>query len=46
MISGGIHEKILIIKAHPREASFCNGLVEKYIIGAKTNDAEIKTLDL
>jgi NAD(P)H dehydrogenase (quinone) len=39
-------KKILIIKAHPREASFCNGLVEKYIAGAKANDAEIKTLDL
>lgn len=38
--------KILVIKAHPREASFCNALVERYIEGAKLNKAKIETLDL
>ncbi len=39
-------KKILIIKAHPRESSFCNALIERYVSGAKANDAEIRTLDL
>ncbi len=39
-------KKILIIKGHPREISFCNALVERYIAGAKNNDVEIKTLSL
>lgn len=39
-------KKILVIKAHPREASFCNALVEKYIEGAKANKAEVNILDL
>jgi len=38
--------KILIIKSHPREVSFCNDLVDRYIAGAKNNDAEIEILDL
>lgn len=39
-------KKILIVKAHPREAGFCNALVEKYIEGARRNGAEIRILDL
>lgn len=39
-------KKILIIKAHPREASFCNALVERYIAGAQTGKANIETLNL
>lgn len=39
-------KKILVIKGHPREESYCNALVEKYIEGAKTSDAEVRTLDL
>lgn len=38
--------KILIIKSHPREVSFCNDLVEKYVAGAKDRNAEINVLDL
>ena len=39
-------KKILIIKGHPREESFCNAIVEKYIEGARVNNAEIRTLNL
>lgn len=39
-------KNVLIIKGHPREESFCNALVERYIEGAKTNDVEIRSLDL
>ncbi len=39
-------KKILVIKAHPREGSFCNALVNRYIEGAKQNDVEIEMLDL
>lgn len=39
-------KKILIVKAHPREVSFCNSLVDQYIAGAKKGDVEIRTLDL
>jgi len=39
-------KKILIIKGHSREDSFCNALVEKYIEGLKTGDVEIKILSV
>lgn len=39
--------KLLIIKGHPREESFCNALVGKYIEGAKTNPGmEVRVLDI
>jgi len=39
-------KKILIIKAHPRENSFCNALADKYIEGAieSNNDTEVVNL--
>ncbi|MDE2079011.1 MAG: NAD(P)H-dependent oxidoreductase [Patescibacteria group bacterium] len=39
-------KKILVIKAHPREESFCNALVARYIDGAKASGAEVKVLNL
>ncbi|MCK5050266.1 MAG: NAD(P)H-dependent oxidoreductase [Candidatus Cloacimonetes bacterium] len=39
-------KKILVIKAHPREDSFCNALTYKYITGAKRSGNEIKAIDL
>lgn len=39
-------KKILIIKGHPRVESYCNELAEKYADGTKTNDVEVRTLDL
>jgi NAD(P)H dehydrogenase (quinone) len=39
-------KKILVIKAHPRENSFCNVLAEKYIEGAKQAGNEIKIINL
>lgn len=39
-------KKILIIKAHPREASFCNALADRYIEGMKQSAVETETLDL
>lgn len=39
--------KLLIVKGHPRAASFCNALVEKYVAGAKTNpEVEVQILDI
>ncbi len=35
-----------MIKAHPREDSFCNQLVEKYLEGAYKNKVEIRILNL
>ena len=39
-------KKILVIKGHPREGSYCNALVGKYIEGATASGAEVRTLDL
>jgi NAD(P)H dehydrogenase (quinone) len=39
-------KKILVIKSHPKENSFCNALTDKYIDGAEKSDSEIKILDL
>lgn len=39
-------KKILIIKGHPREESFCNALVKKYIEGVEGNNVEIKILNI
>ncbi len=39
-------KKILIIKAHPKENSFCNALADKYIEGVSKSDNEIKNLVL
>ncbi|HVB34386.1 MAG TPA: NAD(P)H-dependent oxidoreductase [Patescibacteria group bacterium] len=41
-----ITKKISIVNGHPREVSFCDDLVEKYIEGARDHAAEIKILDL
>ncbi len=38
--------RVLVIKAHPREESFCNALVGAYIEGAQGNGAEVRTLSL
>jgi putative NADPH-quinone reductase len=38
--------KILIIKAHPNQNSFCNALGKKYLEGAKKRGHQVKTLDL
>ena len=39
-------KKILIIKSHPKEKSFCNALAEQYIEGKQKSGKEIKVLDL
>ncbi|MDE1969978.1 MAG: NAD(P)H-dependent oxidoreductase [Patescibacteria group bacterium] len=39
-------KRILVIKAHPREISFCNALVDRYIAGVKNNHVELKVLTL
>ena len=39
-------KKILIIKAHPKENSFCNAIANDYIKGAKEAGNEIKILYL
>jgi NAD(P)H dehydrogenase (quinone) len=39
-------KKMLIIKAHPREDSFCNALTEQYIAGAGKSGNVIKIIDL
>jgi len=39
-------KKVLIIKAHPREESFCNQLVQKYLDGANNNEIEVRILNL
>lgn len=39
-------KKILVIKAHPKENSYCNDLGEKYVTGAKKAGHEIKVLNL
>ena len=39
-------KKILVIKAHPREDSFCNALTDQYITGAKRSRNEIRIIDL
>jgi NAD(P)H dehydrogenase (quinone) len=41
-----VTKKVLIIKGHPREESFCNALVAHYIEGANTNGVEIQILEL
>jgi len=38
-------KNILIIKAHPKETSFCNALADKYIEGAKSKN-KVKVLEL
>lgn len=39
-------KNILIIKAHPREESFCNQLVAQYVNGANQNESKIEVLNL
>jgi NAD(P)H dehydrogenase (quinone) len=39
-------KKILIIKVHPKEDSFCNALTDKYIEGAKQSKHKIKIIIL
>jgi putative NADPH-quinone reductase len=39
-------KKILVIKVHPKENSFCNALADKYIEGATKSNNEIKILNL
>ena len=39
-------KKILVIRAHTREDSFCNALTEQYTAGAKKTGNEIKIIDL
>lgn len=39
-------KKILVIEAHPRESSFCNSLVDRYVAGAEHDGAEVRLLRL
>lgn len=39
-------KKILVIKAHPKEKSFCNALTDKYIQGVEKSGNEVKVLNL
>src|SRR6056297_3093277 len=39
-------KKVLIIKAHPKEDSFCNEITNSYIKGLKTSGNNIKILIL
>jgi len=39
-------KKILVIKSHTREDSFCNALAEEYLRGAKGKGHEVKVLNL
>ena len=41
-----MRKNILIINSHPDDKSFNYALSERYILGAKTSDAEIKVIDL
>ena len=39
-------KKILVIKAHTREKSYCNALADKYIKGANVSNNEVEILNL
>ena len=39
-------KRILVIKAHPKEDSFCNALVDKYIEGVNKSENEFKVITL
>ena len=39
-------KKLLVIQGHPRDASFCNALVERYVKGARASGAEVRELSL
>jgi NAD(P)H dehydrogenase (quinone) len=41
-----VMKKILLINGHPRQGSFCDILEQHYIEGAKSQNAEVKTLSL
>lgn len=38
--------RILVIKSHPREDSFCHALADEYIRGAADNGSDVKTVVL